>query len=145
MIRPVRDIPYNTKTKATSQKAMIRSDIEEAISKGIDLFEFEGDYNWKYFAQYAREVASLITSKALQNAWREKYHTQKYAPCVYRNNPYILIHAIKKEDRMHVFGEIQRDGIADQIAWAERSLDEAVLDGTCMDWVEIKKQQERSA
>lgn len=63
MIKPVDEIPMNIAKKRESYRDKIRSDIQEAMDKGIKKFEFIGDYNFKYLAQYAREEADRIIRK----------------------------------------------------------------------------------
>lgn len=60
MIKPVDEIPMNIAKKRESYRDQIRSDIHEAMDKGIKKFEFIGDYKFKYLAQYAREEADRI-------------------------------------------------------------------------------------
>lgn len=108
-IKPIDEIPLNTLDKRKSQRENIRMDILEAIEKGVSKFEFDGDYNWKYLAQYAREEADQI--------WRKKYHEitvearQKYGlermlstyPDYKYKGEYIRIHTNKMADRIHVY------------------------------------------
>ena len=53
-----------------------RTTLEQAIAEGITKFEFDGEYNWKYLAGYAREEADTIWRhtwyKIMQEA-RDKY------------------------------------------------------------------------
>ena len=64
MIKPIDEIPKNVSEQRESYRQMIKNDIQEAMSKGIEKFEFIGNYNFKYLAQYAREEAeSIVRSK----------------------------------------------------------------------------------
>ena len=110
-IKPIDEIPLNTLDKRKSQRENIRMDILEAIEKGVSKFEFDGDYNWKYLAQYAREEADMI--------WRKKYRDlileakRDYnirlissLPSYYLKGQYIRIRSAKMPDRIHVYCEI---------------------------------------
>ena len=69
MIKPIDEIPKNVSEQRESYRQMIKNDIQEAMSKGIEKFEFIGNYNFKYLAQYAREEA--------ENIVRSKFFTWK--------------------------------------------------------------------
>ena len=107
-IKPIDEIPLNTLDKRKSQRENIRMDILEAIEKGVSKFEFDGDYNWKYLAQYAREEADQI--------WRKKYHDLIFEakrdynirsistfPSYDLKGKYIRIRSAKMPDRIHVY------------------------------------------
>ena len=114
-IRPVESTPKSTIAPRHSYRAKIRADIGEAIDKRITVFEFEGEYNWKYLAQYAREVADEI--------WRMTYRKLmlKKRPDNLRSvffstslpynlkNRYIKIHNYQQSDRNHVYCVIDLD------------------------------------
>lgn len=100
-------------------KQQIRMDITEAIGKRINQFEFEGDYNWKYLAQYAREEADYIfrttvytpASQKVKKVLAELYHKEYIFPVSafeYRGQ-YIRIINQNRKDRNHVFGRINYD------------------------------------
>jgi len=59
-IKSVDEIPETLQQKRESYRAMIRRDINEALDNHITRFEFEGDYNFKYLGQYAREEADRV-------------------------------------------------------------------------------------
>ena len=59
MIKKVDTIPGQG-GEHTSQKLLINKDIRDAIEKRIERFEFVGDYNFKYLAQYARDEAESV-------------------------------------------------------------------------------------
>ena len=116
MIKPVDEIPLTVRGERMSRRQMLQNDIQEAIDKGISKFEFEGDYNYKYLANYAREEADHILDKILRERW-EKEPRQPYEENEFRVYPkfwerhirerkYIIIHNVKREDRYHVFCEI---------------------------------------
>lgn len=116
-IKPVNDIPMTLQEKRRSYREMIRKDFQEAIDNHIERFEFEGDYNWKYLAQYAREEADLIWRKTIYNDTAKKVRAE-----LLKDRPgetyismrsgydyhgkYIKIRTKKGEDRIHVYGEI---------------------------------------
>ncbi len=51
------------KVSKKSEKAMIREDLQEAIDKGIESFEFIGDYNYKYLASRVKNEANWLAEK----------------------------------------------------------------------------------
>ena len=59
MIKKVDTIPGQG-GEHTSQKLLINKDIRDAIAGRIERFEFVGDYNFKYLAQYARDEAESV-------------------------------------------------------------------------------------
>lgn len=105
--------------KSSNQRDCIRADIQEAIDKGIALFEFEGDYNYKYLAQYAREVARHITTvraRAIRKKFKEDNYTEEEknikgfyvwfsGDYIYKDN-WIRIVTRKGDDRRRVFCSI---------------------------------------
>ena len=116
-IKPVNEIPMTLQEKSQSYREMIRKDIQEAIDNHIERFEFEGDYNWKYLAQYAREEADIIWRKTVYYDTAEKVRTEllkdrpgeNYIPMrsgYDYHGKYIKIRTKKGEDRIHVYGEI---------------------------------------
>lgn len=68
-IREVKELPKEIKQK--SARELIRADIQEALDKGINLFEFEGDYNYKYLTGYANDVADDIRREKVREIQRE--------------------------------------------------------------------------
>lgn len=60
MIKAVDEIPMSKAKERKSYRDKIRKDLQEAIDKGIMRFEFVGDYNYKYLAQYAREEVDKL-------------------------------------------------------------------------------------
>lgn len=116
MIKPIDEIPKNTAQKRESYRDRIRSDIREAMDKGIRKFEFVGDFNFKYLAQYAREEADRMFRKAFRDLvlpyypeWKERYQ-QKYIflnEWEFRRYNNVKITAIKDNAQGHrVFCEI---------------------------------------
>lgn len=83
MIKPIDEIPMNTAQKRESYRDRIRDDITEAMEKGIGKFEFVGDYNFKYLANYTREEADRMFRKRFRDLvlphypeWKERFHTE---------------------------------------------------------------------
>lgn len=62
MIKEVKEIP----SRKTGQRDQIKADIRCALDKRIEKFEFVGDYNFKYLAQYAREEAVSVFQEAIK-------------------------------------------------------------------------------
>ena len=113
-IKPVEERPMNLTQKRESYRQQIRNDINEAIQKQIPRFEFEGDYNWKYLAQYAREEADEIW----RNEWWSRMRAAKKAfnladgmrtPSYKDKGKYIKISNVRMPDRNHVYCEIDFD------------------------------------
>lgn len=80
MIKPIDEIPMNAQQSRKSYRDEIRNDIREAMEKGIDKFEFVGDYNYKYLHQYAREEADKIKRELFykvtyenRERWKSQY------------------------------------------------------------------------
>ena len=60
MIKAVDEIPMSKAKERKSYREQIKTDLMEAITSGIKRFEFVGDYNYKYLAQYVREEADKL-------------------------------------------------------------------------------------
>lgn len=109
-IKPLDEIPMNKADKRRSYRQMIRDDIQSAINQGIGRFEFEGDYNWKYLAQYAREEADGIWRSTWYDLMRKakKEHDLPYVgrPGYEYKSEYIKISSVKMADRIHVYCQI---------------------------------------
>ena len=80
MIKPVDETPRSLAKKREVFREQIRKDIQEALDKGISMFEFVGDYNFGYLYTYARDEADRIWRDMFQNItlphhpeWKEKY------------------------------------------------------------------------
>lgn len=127
MIKPVDEIPLTVRGERMSQRQMLQNDIQEAIDKGISKFEFEGDYyNYKYLANYAREEADRILGKILRDRWGQEPRQPHEGAEGYRSYPnhwdqhirdnkYIIIHNIRRDDRNHVFCEIVPSALDEMI------------------------------
>ncbi len=75
-IKPIDAIP--TGTHKQSARDMIRADICEAISKGIRLFEFDGDYNYKTLGGNVADIIKEIKRKEIcriQSKFREEFYS----------------------------------------------------------------------
>lgn len=119
-IKPIDDIPKNIPQQRESYRAQIRADIQEAIDKGISKFEFVGDYNYRYLAQYAREEAHNI----LVNAVRRRECKARWWDRAFDNYPYIRISSVKGEEHRRVFCEIIPENLDKAIEQAERDNEE---------------------
>lgn len=111
MIKPVDEIPKSIAEQRESYRKMIRDDINQAIEQGITKFEFEGAYNYKYLAQYAREEANHVLGGVLRKKGKI-YDSEgdriypRYYDAAFRRHPYIKISSVKGEERKRVFCEI---------------------------------------
>ena len=126
MIKPVKEIPQTVREERISRRRMLQKDMSEAINAGITRFEFDGDYNYKYLAQYAREEADRILNKILSERWerepRQPFESEKtwrsypkYYDRHIRDKKYIKIHNVKREDRNHVYCEIIPEALDEMI------------------------------
>lgn len=120
-IKKIDQVPMTLQEQRASYREQIRRDINEAIEKKIDKFEFDGDYNYKYLANYAREEAEWIfrrkiyrpaekrVRETLEKEWAdENGNSRRIFPeseWKYRGR-YIRIKSLKGEDRQHVYAEI---------------------------------------
>ena len=119
-IKAVEAVPETLSEKQMSYRQKIRGDIREAIRNRIPAFEFEGDYNFKYLAQYAREewrnefrcIYYRNASKTVCDEVAEKTG-KKYvfpAPDYWSlDREIIKFRARNAEDRVHVYAEINFD------------------------------------
>lgn len=113
-IKPIDEIPMGIFDKRRSYREQIRNDIEEAIEKNISQFEFTGDYNYKYLAQYAREEADGIWRKKWSDIMmdaKKKYNLPRFLsmPDYHDKGKYIKISSVKMSDRIHVYCKINFD------------------------------------
>lgn len=116
-IKQIDTLPPEPESK--SRRKMLREDLMTAISQRITAFEFEGDYNYKYLASYAREEADSffrseifypaerVVRKKLKGEYKMSY---VFPPSVwvYRNR-FIKITNRKGDDRNHVYAQIDYD------------------------------------
>lgn len=116
-IKPIEALP--PVPESYSRRKMITEDIMTAIAQGIKAFEFEGDYNYRYLAQYAREQAEMIFRKEIywgavkkvRDKLKKEYEKQYIFPTAEWNykGRFIRIYQRKGEDRNHVYAEIDYD------------------------------------
>ena len=116
-IKPIEALP--PERESVTRRKMLRDDIMSAISQRITAFEFEGDYNYKYLAQYAREQADFIFGKEVYRPAvkkvREKLKEERLAPYIFPpsgleyKGRFIKIAKRKGEDRNHVYAQIDYD------------------------------------
>ena len=124
MIKVVDEIPQTLQEKRESYRDMIRKDINDAVDNNITKFEFEGDYNYKYLAQYAREEASRIyqsrwfrpTERKVVEALRQMYPIERYFSIPgwwkwEKDHRVFRIKALKGEGRTHVYCEIDYSAV----------------------------------
>lgn len=115
MIKEVENIQLNTAQYRKQYRENIRNDIRNAWDSDIKKFEFVGDYNYKYLAQYAKEEASNLIIMIAREQELEKKYKEKYQLNRFRFYPYghlkelIRISSRKEEDRIHVYCEIFKD------------------------------------
>lgn len=112
-IKPVDEIPQNIASKRASYREQIRKDLREAIENNILKFEMEGDYNFKYLANYVREERRHIlrrTFAAMKKEIKEEYSLSHfYGDLIdeYRfADRYVTVVNHKEPDRNHVYIEI---------------------------------------
>ena len=124
MIKPVDEIPKGTRGQRETYRQRIRDDIQEAIDRGILRFEFDGDYNYKYLSQYAKEESDGILRRKLREEWEKvqepdehgwREYPQTYERHIRTAKKYIEIINRKGDDRNHVYCEIHPDAIGELI------------------------------
>ena len=117
-IREVTEIPSNLK-KALKEmdRDKVYRDFQEALEKNIEVFEFEGDYNFKTLSQKAKEVAERKVfskiyyeqAKKVEEVLRKEFPNEKYLRAqdysFYRDK-FCKIKNIKEDDRIHVYASI---------------------------------------
>ena len=116
-IKPIEALP--PERESVTRRKMLQEDIMSAISQRITAFEFEGDYNYKYLAQYAREQADFIFRREvyspaakkvkdkLKKEWKGAY---VFPPSDFGyKGRFIKITKRKGEDRNHVYAQIDFD------------------------------------
>lgn len=117
-IKPVNDIPMTLQEKRASYREMVRQDISYALKNHISTFEFDGDYNYKYLANYAREEADIIFRRSLyrdaEKRVKEELAKKLNLKYIFTDHwrykgKYIKIRTKKGEDRIHVYGQIDFD------------------------------------
>ena len=116
-IKPIDAVPATP--ESFTRRKMIREDLMLAIGQKITAFEFEGDYNYKYLAQYAREEAEHIFRRevyldarqaVIQRLKEEGIATYIFPPSEWEyRGRFIRIVNRKGEDRQHVYASIDYD------------------------------------
>ena len=110
MLKPIDEIPKGQISRAQQ----IQQDIQEAIDKGINKFEFIGDYNYNTLQQYATQTANRIIRIMLAKRYRElreQYNIDRHTYLSLKQSSeyrpkFIAITSIKGEERRRVFCEI---------------------------------------
>lgn len=129
MIKPIVEIPKNQKEKWESYREKIRDDIQEAIDRNINRFEFVGDYNFKTLAQMASEEARSVAWKIVRKwsndnpQYKERY--KFWIPGSWQLNKdlqLIKVSSVKGEtpEKRRVFCEIKPDMESIIRAYAEK-------------------------
>lgn len=124
MIKALEEVPQTLQEKRESYRDMIRKDITDALDNNISKFEFEGDYNYKYLVNYAREEASRIYQRRffrpveieVRKVVREMFPNETYIcnPGWWKwekDNRMFRIKSLKGEDRTHVYCEIDYSAV----------------------------------
>ena len=115
MIKQIEEIPKSHAEKCKSYRQLIRDDIQEALDKNISKFEFIGDYNFKYLAQYAREEADRIIRKEYIRVVQKHKAELEDIFCdfygIRKDITYIKVTAVRgeKKDEPRVFCEIREE------------------------------------
>lgn len=131
MIKPVDEIPGKPREK--TQLDMLRQDIMDAWENGISRFEFDGNYNWKYAAGYARNAATDFFRGMVRtdyiNAVKRLYPDEKSWWRMLPNpgfmEQFFRIVSRSMPDRTHVYCELYHMG-DDYMLYIEKSAREAV-------------------
>lgn len=115
-IKEVDYIPESCSKNKESYRVRITRDIREALDNGLTMFEFTGDYNYKYLANHARDVAHQIFRKDIYlpaaKAIKMQFLTEMGRKGVYLKsdweyrNLFINISSRKIDDEIHVYAKI---------------------------------------
>lgn len=144
MIKQIEEIPKSHAEKCKSYRQLIRDDIQEALDKNISKFEFIGDYNFKYLAQYAREEADRIIRKEYIRVVQKHKAELEDIFCdfygIRRDITYIKVTAVRgeKKDEPRVFCEIREEN-------PEEIIMKAILENDKLRKEAQKKREEREA
>lgn len=129
-IREVTEIPSTLKKALNkTDRDRVFEDFNEALEKHIEVFEFEGDYNFKTLSQKAKEVARrrvfykiyAAEAKKVEQALKEEFPNEKYLSAQsygYYEDKFFKVKNIKKDDRIHVYASIDYrfiDGLYTQL------------------------------
>ena len=108
------------KNKGDGTRKAIEHDIQEALDKRIEHFEFIGDYNYNTLAQNARMVVSRLFRNLTKPIYRkarlevldkiQNEHAYIWFDSWYEyEKHFIRIRQHKSKDRIHVYGDIDYD------------------------------------
>ncbi len=107
------------KVSKKSEKAMIREDLQEAIDKGIESFEFIGDYNYKYLASRAQNEANWLAGKMIAKVYEDNRSEFKHREILLAGSmkkrfvkQWITIVGVTIEGRKHVYCKINHSATA---------------------------------
>ena len=117
MITKVNSIPSTLSEKRKSYRDMIRADLNEAMSNRITQFEIEGEYNYKYLAQYVREEACRLfrsiyykVEPDIRKQLSLEFEKRVFTPSSYEyESRFFKVHNLKGSDRYHVYVEFDYD------------------------------------
>lgn len=121
-IREVLEMPSSLKKSLKeSDRDKVFADFNEALEKHIEVFEFEGDYNFKTLSQKAKEVARrkvfyrfyADAAKKVKEALKDEFpHEYIIANgYTYYEDYFFKVKNIKEEDRIHVYASIDYEFI----------------------------------
>lgn len=124
MIKAIDNIPGTV----TSRREMLYRDIKSAIENGIERFEFEGDYNYQYLPQYAKNETNGILYEMISKMFKERREEVKDLTITdIRNgigwnirpytNAFATYSSKRGKDRRHVYGELHFDEL--EKIWAD--------------------------
>lgn len=115
-IKEVDYIPESWAKNKGNYRVRITRDIREALNNRVTMFEFTGDYNYKYLANYARDVANQIFRKDIYlpaaKAIKMQFLTEMGRKGIYLKsdweyrNLFINISSRKIDDEIHVYAKI---------------------------------------
>lgn len=111
----IKEVESINEIASKHRNAFIRRDIQEAINRGIGLFEFVGNEydNKKHLASSAREVARRMEREALRPKVQEMAtkHGWKYARMPYKPIGYIRVTQRKIADELRVYCMIDDEAL----------------------------------
>lgn len=122
-IREVLEMPSSLKKSLKeSDRDKVLADFNEALEKHIEVFEFEGDYNYKTLSQKAKEVARrrvfyrfyADAAKKVEKVLKDEFPKETYLRAnayTYYEDYFFKVKNIKEEDRIHVYASIDYDFI----------------------------------
>ena len=117
-IREVKEMPENvSKALKESDRDMVLRDFNEALDNHVEIFEFDGDYNYKTLSQKAKEVAQrkvfywiyYDVKKKVEKVLAKEFPEEKYLTAYdysYYRDRFCKIKNVKEDDRIHVYVSI---------------------------------------